>query len=57
MMSGKPLRMKDLIDVKFKLANDLNDPKKLITKPERYICAVTSDILNNSTPAAVIATT
>lgn len=57
MMSRKPLRMKDLIDVKFKLANDPSDSNHILTKKERYICAVTSDVLSNSTPAAVIATT
>lgn len=57
MMSGKPLRMKDLIDVKFKLANDPSDKNHILTKKERYVCAVTSDVLSNSTPVAVIKTT
>ncbi len=57
MMSGKPLKMSDLIEVKFKLANDPSDKGHIITKKERYVCAVTSDVLSNSTPVAVIATT
>lgn len=48
-MSGKPLKMKDLIDVKFTLVNDVDDKRSLIVKDdERYMCAVTKDLLNNS---------
>lgn len=49
--------MKDLIDVKFKLATDPSDKSHILTKKERYVCAVTSDVLSNSTPVAVIKTT
>ena len=56
--SGKPLKMKDLIDVKFSLIKpDDNEKKSLIAREERYKCAVTHDVLNNATPAAVIKTT
>ena len=58
-MTGKPLRMKDLIEVKFKEIRDEDDAKpgkkrSLISKDERYVCAVTNDVLSNSTPVAVL---
>ncbi|XP_014239412.1 nitric oxide synthase-interacting protein homolog [Cimex lectularius] len=53
-MTGKPLRMKDLIDVKFTFVNDPDDKKSLILKSNRYMCAVTHDILSNSVPCAVL---
>ena len=55
-MSGKPLKMKDLIDVKFKeiKPKDGESKKSIIARDERYMCAVTSDVLNNSTPVAVL---
>ncbi|KAK9500413.1 hypothetical protein O3M35_001685 [Rhynocoris fuscipes] len=56
-MTGKPLKMKDLIDVKFKQVQDPDDKKSLIVKDNRYMCAVTHDILGNSVPCAVLRTT
>lgn len=56
-VSMKPLRVKDLIEVKFTLVNDPDDKKSLIVKENRYMCPVTRDILSNSVPAAVIRTT
>uniref|UniRef100_A0A0A9WHI3 Nitric oxide synthase-interacting protein homolog n=1 Tax=Lygus hesperus TaxID=30085 RepID=A0A0A9WHI3_LYGHE len=53
-MTGKPLKMKDLIDVKFTLVKDPDDKKSLIIKDNRYMCAVTHDILSNSVPCAVL---
>jgi len=56
-MSGKPLKFKDMIEVKFTLldkADAQNDGQKLIAKEERYKCAVTHDVLNNATPVAVL---
>lgn len=53
-VSQKPLKAKDLIDVKFTLVNDPNDKKSLIAKENRYMCAVTHDILSNSVPCAVL---
>ena len=49
--------MKDLLDVKFKLANGV-DPKKqpLVAIRDRYVCAVTGDLLGNSVPCAVLRT-
>ncbi|XP_052870646.1 nitric oxide synthase-interacting protein homolog isoform X2 [Anopheles cruzii] len=53
-VSGKPLKAKDLIDVKFTLVKDASDRKSLIAKENRYMCAVTHDILNNAVPCAVL---
>lgn len=54
-MSGKPIKLKDLIPVTFTLAKD-GDKRALIAKDVRYVCAVTNDILNNSVPCAVLRT-
>lgn len=56
-MSGKPLKIKDLLDVKFTEVKDPDDKKSLIVKENRYMCAVTHDILSNSVPCAVLRTT
>ncbi|CAK1578831.1 unnamed protein product [Parnassius mnemosyne] len=56
-ISGKPLKIKDLIDVKWTLVNDPDDKKSLIAKENRYMCPVTHDILSNAVPCAVIRTT
>lgn len=53
-MSGKPLKIKDQIPVKFTEIHDPVERKFLITKKVRYMCAVTHDILGNSIPAAVL---
>ncbi|CAF0888185.1 unnamed protein product [Didymodactylos carnosus] len=56
-MSGKPIAMKDLIPVKLKLANDVDPSKKsLVAYRDRYVCAVTGDVLGNSVPCAVLRT-
>ncbi|XP_058125746.1 nitric oxide synthase-interacting protein homolog [Anopheles ziemanni] len=53
-VSNKPLKAKDLIEVKFTLVKDPSDKKSLIAKENRYMCAVTHDILNNAVPCAVL---
>lgn len=53
-MSGKPLRMADLTPVRFTLLDDSVDRVGLITRSERYVCAVTRDSLGNATPCAVL---
>uniref|UniRef100_A0A182QZ97 Nitric oxide synthase-interacting protein homolog n=1 Tax=Anopheles farauti TaxID=69004 RepID=A0A182QZ97_9DIPT len=53
-VSNKPLKAKELIAVKFTLVKDPSDKKSLIAKENRYMCAVTHDILNNSVPCAVL---
>lgn len=55
-MSGKSLKIKDLIEVKFTPVVDPDDKRSLITKKNRYMCAVTHDILNNSVPCALLKT-
>ncbi|CAH0396985.1 unnamed protein product [Chilo suppressalis] len=56
-ISGKALKMKDLIEVNWTLVNDPDDKKSLIAKENRYMCPVTHDILSNAVPCAVIKTT
>lgn len=53
-VSGKPIKMKDMIEVKWTLVKDPDDKKSLIAKENRYMCPVTHDILGNSVPCAVI---
>ncbi|KAG7189488.1 hypothetical protein KM043_017182 [Ampulex compressa] len=56
-ISGKPLKIKDLIPIKFTEVKDPDDKKSLIIKQARYMCPITHDILSNSVPCAVIKTT
>lgn len=56
-MSGKPLKLKNFVDVKWTPVNDPTDKKSLAVRENRYMCAVTHDILSNAVPAAVIRTT
>nr|XP_045603574.1 nitric oxide synthase-interacting protein homolog [Procambarus clarkii] len=53
-LSGRPLKAKDLIDVKFTLAVDPGDKGSLDGKSERYKCPVTGDILRNNVPCVVL---
>ena len=53
-MSGEPLKMKDLIPVKFTEVKDPDDKKSVIVKKVRYMCPVTHDVLSNAVPAAVL---
>uniref|UniRef100_A0A8C2XYX5 Nitric oxide synthase-interacting protein n=1 Tax=Capra hircus TaxID=9925 RepID=A0A8C2XYX5_CAPHI len=53
-MSGKPLRMSDLTPVRFTPLDSSVDRVGLITRSERYVCAVTRDSLSNATPCAVL---
>lgn len=55
-MTGKVLKIKDLIDVKFTQAppDDEEKAKALISRQVRYMCPVTRDILSNSIPCAVL---
>lgn len=54
-MSGKPLRIKDLIPVKFTVVE--GEEKSLIARAVRYKCSVTHDALGNSVPCAVLKNT
>ncbi|KAM9299170.1 nitric oxide synthase-interacting protein [Gastrophryne carolinensis] len=53
-MSGRPLKMKDLITVKFTKVDEKVDRVGLINRQDRYVCAVTRDMLGNSVPCAVL---
>jgi len=53
-MSGKPIKFKDLIPVKFTPINDRDEKTSVISKTSRYVCAVTNDVLGNATPLAVL---
>ncbi|XP_066600324.1 nitric oxide synthase-interacting protein homolog [Prorops nasuta] len=55
-ISGKPLKIKDLISIKFTEVKDPDDKKSLIVKQARYMCPITHDILSNSIPCAVVKT-
>lgn len=52
-ISGKPLKVKDLVDVKFTPVKD-GEKQSVHIKENRYMCAVTHDILSNSVPSAVL---
>ncbi|VDO71379.1 unnamed protein product [Haemonchus placei] len=52
-LSGKPLKMKDLMEVKFTLMPPDDDEKKSIIAV-RYMCAVTHDALTNTTRCAYL---
>ncbi|XP_067126866.1 nitric oxide synthase-interacting protein isoform X2 [Centruroides vittatus] len=54
-MSGKPLKIKDLVPIQFMIIQD-SEPKSLIARKARYKCAVTHDVLSNSIPCAVLKT-
>ena len=56
-MSGKPLKAKDFLDIKFTLIDPKSSGPSLISKEERYKCPVTNDVLRDSTAVAVLRTT
>lgn len=53
-MSGKPLKLKDLIPVNFTPIKDRDEKTSLISKTNRYVCAMTNDVLGNSVPCVVL---
>ncbi|XP_048061822.1 nitric oxide synthase-interacting protein isoform X2 [Megalobrama amblycephala] len=53
-MSGRPLKMSDLISVRFTPLDPSLDRVALLTRQDRYVCAVTKDTLGNSVPSAVL---
>ncbi|XP_062840832.1 nitric oxide synthase-interacting protein [Trichomycterus rosablanca] len=53
-MSGRPLKMSDLITVRFTPLDPSLDRVSLLTRQDRYVCAVTKDTLGNSVPSAVL---
>lgn len=56
-VSGNPLKVKDLIPIKFTQVKDPDDKRSLIVKQARYMCSITHDILGNNVPCAAIKTT
>lgn len=56
-VSGNPLKVKDLIPIKFTQVKDPDDKRSLIVKQARYMCPITHDILGNNVPCAAIKTT
>ena len=55
-MSGKPLKVKELVDVQWTEVKDPDNKKSMISREDRYQCAVTGDTLYNCTPSAVLRT-
>uniref|UniRef100_G3NLV5 Nitric oxide synthase-interacting protein n=1 Tax=Gasterosteus aculeatus TaxID=69293 RepID=G3NLV5_GASAC len=53
-MSGRPIKMNELIPVRFTPLDPGLDRVALLTRQDRYVCAVTRDILGNSVPCAVL---
>ncbi|XP_001354354.2 nitric oxide synthase-interacting protein homolog [Drosophila pseudoobscura] len=53
-VSSQPLKVKDLIDVKFTPIKDGDTKKSLIAKEVRYMCPITHDALSNAVPCAVL---
>ncbi|CAM4618682.1 nitric oxide synthase-interacting protein [Lepidochelys kempii] len=53
-MSGRPLKLKDLTPVCFTLLDPAVGRVGLINRQDRYVCAVTRDMLGNSVPCAVL---
>ncbi|XP_064545641.1 nitric oxide synthase-interacting protein homolog [Drosophila montana] len=53
-VSQQPLRVKDLIDVKFTLLKDGDNKRSLIAKEARYMCPITHDVLSNAVACAVL---
>ncbi|KAG7222025.1 hypothetical protein INR49_028189 [Caranx melampygus] len=53
-MSGRPIKMNELITVRFTPLDSSLDRVALLTRQDRYVCAVTRDVLANSVPCAVL---
>uniref|UniRef100_A0A3B5LTG9 Nitric oxide synthase-interacting protein n=1 Tax=Xiphophorus couchianus TaxID=32473 RepID=A0A3B5LTG9_9TELE len=53
-MSGRPIKMNDLIPVNFTPLDSSLDRVALLNRQERYVCAVTRDALGNSVPCVVL---
>ncbi|EDW75126.1 uncharacterized protein Dwil_GK19865 [Drosophila willistoni] len=53
-VSQQPLKVKDLIDIKFTLLKDGDTKRSLIAKEARYMCPITHDVLSNAVPCAVL---
>jgi len=56
-VTGKPLKIKDFIDVKFTKVNESDERQSLQGKRDRYKCPVSGDVLGNNIPCAILRTT
>ncbi|XP_076000192.1 nitric oxide synthase-interacting protein [Genypterus blacodes] len=53
-MSGRPIKMNELVDVRFTPLDASLSRVALLAHQDRYVCAVTKDMLGNSVPCAVL---
>ncbi|XP_072225829.1 nitric oxide synthase-interacting protein [Leuresthes tenuis] len=53
-MSGRPIKMNELITVRFTPIDPSLERVALLNRQERYVCAVTRDVLGNSVPCSVL---
>ncbi|KAL4617826.1 nitric oxide synthase-interacting protein [Arapaima gigas] len=53
-MSGCPLKLNELVAVRFTPLDPSLERVALLTRQDRYVCAVTRDVLGNSVPCAVL---
>ncbi|XP_061568886.1 nitric oxide synthase-interacting protein [Cololabis saira] len=53
-MSGRPIKMNELIPVRFTPLDPSLERVALLNRQERYVCAVTRDVLGNSVPCALL---
>ncbi|KAM4531531.1 nitric oxide synthase-interacting protein isoform 1-T4 [Odontesthes bonariensis] len=53
-MSGRPIKMNELITVCFTPIDPSLQRVALLNRQERYVCAVTRDVLGNSVPCSVL---
>ncbi|KAK0400666.1 hypothetical protein QR680_015380 [Steinernema hermaphroditum] len=55
-VSGRVLKLKEFMPVKFTPVDKNDDGKRVFHKKDRYMCPVTHDILTNTTPCAYLKT-
>lgn len=53
-ISRKPIKMKDFTEVKWTFVRDPDEKRSLISRSDRYQCAVTGDVFNDSSHCAVL---
>jgi len=56
-ISRKPIKMKEFTDIKWTYVRDPDEKRSLISRDERYQCAVTGDVFNDSSHCAVLKNT
>lgn len=55
-LSGKPLKIKELMPIKFTVMPDDDGNKSLMARKVRYMCPITHDALTNTTRCAYLKT-